>query len=221
MIISHEHPKYITTRNKMQSGMYNGAYYYSRDITRNLIPNVETNRPWVTINIPGECVDNAIVFIHANKHLERYNWLRRYRNLVLVVSSVPARRFAQQLGKVIFLPLSVDVSEVEKYKTKKTKDACYAGNRWAFKERDIRRYVSADTDFLGEMPREELLKEIAPYKTCYAIGRTAIEAKVLGCDIKVCDSRYPNPDFWEVIDNKEAARKLQAELDIIDNVERS
>ena len=50
----------------------------------------------------------------------------------------------------------------------------------------------------------------------YAVGRSAIEAKCLGCRIKPYDKRFPDPRIWKVVDNKDAAKILQRELDKID-----
>lgn len=205
--------------------MHNGAYYYSNEIVKNIIPLVKTDRPWDTLGMKGVgSYDRSIVFIHHNLNFDSvYKWLKRYKDLILVVSSWETYAAAQDAGyKVIFLPLSVDVSYVEQFKTEKTKKACYAGNKWKFKADDISKYVPDLVDFPPkDLPREELLKFIAPYKQCYAVGRCAIEAKVLGCDIKVCDSRYPDPKFWKVLDNKDAAKKLQEELDKVDRSIRS
>ena len=66
------------------------------------------------------------------------------------------------------------------------------------------------------MPREDLLPRLAVYKRCYAVGRCAIEAKILGCDILPYDRRFPDPSIWQVLDNLEAARILQEKLDEID-----
>ena len=63
------------------------------------------------------------------------------------------------------------------------------------------------------MPRERLLKKMAQYKKIYAVGRTAIEARALGCEILPYDPRFPDVDRWKVIDNLEAAKMLQEELD--------
>ena len=113
-------------------------------------------------------------------------------------------------------PTPVDVEYVKQFKTEKTKRACYAGNRWKFKDADLAKYVPDGVDFPpANLPREELLKFIAPYKECYAIGRCAIEAKILGCKIMKCDHRY-EPDDFPVLDNKDAAKILQEELDKID-----
>ena len=72
-----------------------------------------------------------------------------------------------------------------------------------------------DLDFPpADLEREELLKFIAPYKECYAIGRCALEAMVLGCKIKpFLMDRYPDPNYWKILDNKNAAKILQEELD--------
>jgi len=164
--------------------------------------------------------NHAIVFLHHNLNFDSvYRWLKRYKDLILVVSSWVTYAAAQDAGyRVIYLPLSVDIDYVKQFKTEKTKQACYAGNRWGFKRNDLKKYVPEGVDFPpNDLPRKELLKFIAPYKECYAVGRCAIEAKILGCKIKVCDSRYPDPDYWEVIDNKDAAKILQQELDKIDN----
>lgn len=209
----------------MSGGMHNGVYYYSNEIVENIIPLMKTDRPWDTLGMKGVgSYDRAIVFIHHNLNFDSvYKWLKRYKDLILVVSSWTTYAAAQDAGyKVIFLPLSVDVDYVKKFKTDKTKKACYAGNRWKFKADDISKYVPDGVDFPPkDLPREELLKFIAPYKQCYAVGRCAIEAKVLGCDIKVCDSRYPDPKFWKVLDNKDAAKILQRELDKIEYSIRS
>lgn len=197
----------------------NGAYYYAREICDNIIPLVKTNRPWDTLGMRCcRSADRAIVFIHSNVDCaERYKWLDKYSDQILVCSSKPAYEWAKSRGKAIFLPLSIDTEYVAQFKTEKTKKACYAGNIWAFKKNDLKKYVPEGVDFPErDLDREALLRFIAPYKECYAIGRCALEAKVLGCRIKVCDSRYPNTRFWKVVDNKDAAKKLQKELDRID-----
>lgn len=202
-------------------GFYNGAYYYSKEIVKNIIPNVKTKRPWDTVGMKFlHSADHAIVFLHHNLKPEvNYKWLLRYNDLVLVCSSDVTYKWTKSLPKqhAIFLPLSIDTEYVKQFKTKKTKQACYAGNKWAFKYPDLKKYVPKDVDYPPEnIPREELLKFIAPYRECYAVGRSALEAKCLGCKIKVCDHRYPDPSFWKLIDNKEAAKLLQKELDLLD-----
>lgn len=201
------------------SGAYNGAYYYSKEIVKNIIPNVQTWRPWDTLGMKHlSSLDHAIVFIHHNlNHDKVYSWLRRYKDLVYVCSVMQTLDWTSKQcnGHAIYLPLSIDTEYVSQFKTKKTKGACYAGNLWKFKEPDIAKYVPRGTDFPPKnLPREELLKFIAPYKVCYAIGRTAIEASVLGCEVRNCDSRYDGVS-WPVIDNKTAAKRLQEKLDMV------
>ena len=57
---------------------------------------------------------------------------------------------------------------------------------------------------------------MARYRNVYAIDRVAIEAKVLGCSVLPYDRRFPDPNFWEVIDSRDAAKMLQGILDDID-----
>lgn len=140
--------------------------------------------------------------------------------MVYVCSTTATLEWAskQRNGHAIYLPLSIDTEYVSQFKTEKTKDACYAGNLWKFKEPDIAKYVPEGTDFPPKnLPREELLKFIAPYKVCYAIGRTAMEASALDCEIRNCDSRYEGVR-WTVVDNRDAAEYLQEQLDILDEL---
>ena len=57
---------------------------------------------------------------------------------------------------------------------------------------------------------------MAKYKRVYAVGWTAIEAKILGAEVLPYDSRFPDPRVWKVIDNSEAAVILQQKLDKIE-----
>lgn len=223
-IIDTTDPNYIAyCKNYHQNGKgaHNGAYYYSQEIVKNIIPNVKTNRHWDTLGMRfAHAGDHSIVFLHHNLNHDRvYRWLRRFNDLVYVCSVKQTYEWAKQQsnGYAIFLPLSIDTKYVSQFKTRKTKEACYAGNKWAFKLPDLKKYIPEGVDFPPDnLPREELLKFIAPYKECYAVGRTAIEAKCLGAIIKVCDHRYPDPKIWKVIDNLEAAKILQKELDLHD-----
>ena len=71
-------------------------------------------------------------------------------------------------------------------------------------------------DFIEGIRREDFLEQMAQYETVYAVGRTAIEAKALGCKLKPYDPRFPKVSFWKVIDNKDAAKILQEKLNEID-----
>lgn len=220
-IVDTNNIQYQALRRIQSWGQYNGAYYYSQEIVKNIIPRVKTDRNWNTLGIKGVTnYDHCIVFIHHNVNHDRtYRWLDRYKDQILVCSSPVTYEWALQKGDAIYLPLSIDTEYVKQFATEKTKDACYAGNKWPFKKRDLAHYLPADIDCPPpDSPREDLLRFIAPYKRVYAIGRTALEAKVLGATIEVCDSRYPCSDFWQVLDNQDAAEILQAELNKIDMV---
>ena len=82
-IIDHDNAVY---RSKwINSGVHrwNGAFFYSKEITKYFIPNIKTDRNWVTVNI-DRAMDHSIVFIHNNLHPERYDYLKQYKDLVLV-----------------------------------------------------------------------------------------------------------------------------------------
>ena len=213
MIIDHTHALYQQKWARIGVNRFNGAYYYSREIVKNIIPAVETDRNWMTINIPGLGVDHSIVFVHNNLHPENYDWLRQFRDLIIVCGVPETVEKMAHLGKAIYLPLSVDVEDVLQYKVdEKTKDVAFAGR--SAKRAGIE--LPENVDILEGMPREYLLRYMAQYKTVYAVGRTAIEAKVLGCRLKAYDPRFPKTSLWKVLDNKQAAKKLQKMLDEID-----
>ena len=190
----------------------NGAYYYSKEICRNIMPKVKTDRHWVTIKAGERCIDHSLVFIHNNLNPQRYKFLHYYKDLVLVCGVPGTCGKVASFGKAIYLPLSVDVEEVKKHRQPKTRELAFAGRKakmtgFSFPE---------GTDFLYGMNRERLLDEMAKYKKVFAVGRTAIEAKILGCEVLPYDPRFPDPDVWKIIDNREAAAMLQTILDKID-----
>lgn len=209
MIIDHTHQEYLKMWDALKYDRYNGAWYYSQEIVRNIIPRVRTKRNWVTINIPGRCFDNSIVFIHNNLHPELYDWLKHYNNLVLVCGTVKTAERMSMIAPALYLPLSVDVEEVKQYRTAKTRDTAFAGRR----TKADKVHFPEGVDILSGLERTRILEEMAKYKRIYAVGRTAIEAKVLGCTVLPYDDRYPNPDVWQVYDNREAAEMLQKALD--------
>ena len=122
--------------------------------------------------------------------------MKKYDDVIYVVGLPDMVERASKFGKAIYLPLSVDVDYVKQFKTHKTKQTAFVGRP------DIRKRLKRDYDI--ELPE------------VYAIGRTAIEAKILGCKVLSYHPRVPDPDMWQVIDNKEAAKMLQKELDKID-----
>lgn len=216
IIASHEHPEYVRRRGGLTGpGVWNGAFYYSQEIVRNIIPNVETWRPWVTINVQGRAADHAIVFVHNNKTPEAYGWLSRYKDLILVCGVPSTCEKVSGLGTAVYLPLSIDVKEVKKHMAKKTRERAFVGRQ--VKRQGV--YLPPGTDAIENMPRERMLDEVARYKEVYAVGRCALEAKALGCKILPYDPRFPDPSRWKVIDNLDAANMLQKILDEIDGKE--
>lgn len=215
MIISVNHKAYIKKRERLAKGSrHNGAYYYAKEIGQNIIPNVETDRNWVLVNIPPYGADHAIVFVHNNLHPENYEWLKQYDDLILVCGVEETCDKVSHLGTAIYIPLSIDVDYVKQFKKpkKERNETAYAGrkgkrNGYEFPE---------DIEYLEGLDREELLKKLATKETVYAVGRTAIEAKCLGCKLKAYDERYPKVSLWKVIDNSKAAEMLQEKLNEID-----
>ena len=132
MNITHLHPAYKARRAEQGFGKFNGAYYYSRDIVKYFIPKVKTDRNWVTVRLENVPVPaHSIVFIHNNRNPNLYNYLKNTDDLVLVCSTPDTYENMKFISdKVILLPLSVDVKNVEKYKLKnKDRDMAYAGRR--------------------------------------------------------------------------------------------
>ena len=217
MIIDHNHPDYTAKWKTLGEDKYNGAYYYSKEIVKNIIPNVKTDRNWVTIRLADnkDHPDHAIVFIHNNRNPNYYEYLRNYKDVVLVCGLPSTAENVSFFGKAIYLPLSVDVKEVEKYRVKKkTKKAAYAGR--IVKLNYATSSLPKDIDILHDMPQSKLLREMAKYETIYATGRTAIQAKILGCHVESHDIRFKDASVWKVLDNLEAAKMLQKMLDEID-----
>lgn len=216
MIINHNHPLYKAKRTKQGYGKYNGAYYYSQDICKYIIPNVKTDRTWVTVRIE-ECTENldhSIVFIHNNRNPNLYQYLQKYKDVICVCSTPRTYDNMIFYGTPVLLPLSVNVDNIKRYKVKeKTKEMAFAGRRLKMTNR-----IPAEADILTDMPQTSLIREMAKYKKIYAVGRTAIQAKILGCEIGVYDSLYPDPNFWKVVDCKDAAKMLQTIIDKIDGV---
>lgn len=215
MIISHTHYRYQRISENAGVNRYNGAYYYSQEIVKNIIPNVKTDRNWITINIPGVGCNHALFFVHNNLQPEKYDWIRQYgfQDVILVCGTTETWRHYHEEGhKAIHLPLSIDVEYVKQFRMEKTKEAAFAGR----KSKTIFGSLPEGIDHLSGMKREDLLRRMASYKKIYAVGRTAIEAKALGCEVLPYDVRYPDPARWKVLDNKEAAKILQEKLQIID-----
>jgi hypothetical protein len=214
MIIDHNNLRYLKQWQYAGEHKFNGAYYYSAEIVKNIIPRVKTDRNWITVNISTPKLNHSIVFIHDNLNPRKnMEWLGQSDDLILVCGVKETMDKVKCYGKPIYLPLSVDVPYVSQFKTEKTKDTAYVGR----KEKPGTEKLPKNIDYISGIPRVELLKELAKYKKVYAVGRCAIEAMVLGCEILPFDERYPDPSVWKILDNRFAAKMLQLELDKIDN----
>ena len=212
-ILGVNHPAYKVKWRNLKEGRYNGAYYYALEIEKNIIPKIRTDRNWVLLNVRGFAFSHSIVFIHNNMYPHIYDWLKyNNKDLVLVCGIPETCEKMKHIGPTIYLPLSVDVKEVEAYRTEKTKEAAFVGRR----EKRYKMEFPEEVDFIEGLPRNELLREMAKYKRVYAVGRTAIEANVLGCEVRPYDPRFPDPSIWKVVDNSEAAAMLQERLNEID-----
>lgn len=220
MIIDHTHPLYANKHRSLKNGnQYNGAYYYSKEIVKNIIPNVKTDRNWITIRLPEMSVHpgHSIIFIHNNRNPNYYSYLKEYKDCILVCGLPQTAENLRFYGKTIYLPLSVDVKSVEKYRVKnKTKEIAYAGRKIKLEYTNNR--VPKGTEILSDMPQSKLLREMAKYKKIYASGRTAIQAKILGCEVLPHETNFPDSRIWKIVDNKEAAKILQDKLNIIDGL---
>ena len=212
-VISHNHPRYRKRLEEIGDGRYNGAFYYSQEICRFMIPTIKTDRNWITVNIPGVGTDHAIVFVHNNLHPEHYDHLAKYKDLILVCGIEETTIKVARLGTPILLPLSVDLEEVRRYAREKTKGVAFVGRGAKRNGIDLPRGI----DYIEGLPRTELLQTMAQYQAVYAVGRTAIEAKALGCEVLPYDPRYPDPGLWEVLDSRKAAEILQEKLSAIDH----
>lgn len=220
MNITHTHRDYKDKIEMNPNRRFNGAYYYSVEIMKNMKPLIKTKRPFVTINT-GKAFNHAIVFIHSNIKPEvTYAYLHKYKDLILVcglrdTQIKMAYSFPEHTS--IYLPLSVDVKEVQQYYIPfddKPFNTCYAGRLGKFVSDDP--MAMFKVKMLTNLDRTEMLKQMAKYQYVYSVGRTAIEAQVLGCKVLNYDKRFPKNIVWEVHDNREMAKVLNQILQGID-----
>lgn len=215
-MITHLHPEYIALRKEIGKGKYNGCYYYSREIVKNIIPRVKTWRDWNTVGRDFEGMhDGMIVFLHDNSTPWNYEWLRKYKDLVLICSSDYTARSVCYSGRIIMLPMNIDTKYVAQFKRRHTKGTCFVGNKWVLDNTNNDLTDIVDEYFSG-LSRRKLLQAMAPFKTVYAQDRCALEAKVLGCKLGHLDTRYSVDNVGYVLDNRDAAKILQRELDKLD-----
>lgn len=216
MIINHEHPESVKLRSKLGNDAFNGALYYSQEITKFFIPTIKTDRGWNTIRAGKVCEDHSIVFVHDIFHgVQRYEYTLPYKDIVYVVSTPWNVKEFEPYGKVIYLPLSVDTEYVKQFEREKDREICFVGRREWIRGADVIKLPDG-IDYLSNIPRELLLSKLGRFRKVYATCRCAIEAKVLGCDILPYHPAFPDPSIWEVFDSRDAAKILQEKLNEID-----
>ena len=220
-IINHNSKKYLKAWNKLSPGeQTNGAYFYSQEICENIIPYVKTDRNWVTVRVKHyQPPEHSIIFVHNNVHPEWYDCLNPNEHDYVLVCMLEETRdlLRERLNcrdKIIYLPLSVDVDYLNQFRCVKTREVAFAGRRTTRNRAGYE--FDESVDYIEDLPREEFLKKLAEYKYVYAIGRYAIEAKALGCEILPFSPRFPDPNIWQVLDNHDAVKLLQSMLDEID-----
>lgn len=198
MIIGTDHPTYRFGRLRKHHGLYNGAYFYAKEIEDIILPKINHSR--VTIVTAGSVIfsshqipDRAIIVCHHN--INTVGTYGRYLNrgmLWITSKKSTMKKLKDANEKAVYIPLSIDTKYVKKFRQKKTKDIAFVGNKWGFKRHYLNN-LPDNIDQLYNLPREELLTEMAKYKTIIAEGRCNIEAQVLGCKVKL-------PDYGNGID---------------------
>ena len=200
-------PKFIAWRNSRASGKENGAYYYSKEIEENILPEIKADVLIVTagaaLYTAMELPDGCVVVCHDNRStMQSYGQLFG-KKIIWVCSKQSTVETLEGYGeRAVYIPLSIDTQYVKKFKRKKTKDTAYVGNAWAFK-RDYLNSLPANIDQLSDMSRESLLKEMAKYKNVIAEGRCLMEAQVLGAKTEVPKYDGHESVYVEALDNRD------------------
>lgn len=212
-------PKFTQWRDKQTYGKENGAYYYSKEIEENILPELKLNMFFITagaaIYTPQEIPDGAIVICHDNRSTKQSYGKLFGKGMIWVCSKHSTVETLEGYGeRAVYVPLSIDTEYIKKFKRKKTKDTAYVGNAWAFK-REYLNSLPIDIEQLSGMPREKLLKEMAKYKHVIAEGRVLQEAQILGCKTEVPKYDRHESVYVEALDNREAVKYWRKALEPI------
>jgi hypothetical protein len=214
IIQDHTTKDYLLAQSRLRMGKHNGAFYYSKEIVDNFIPNIKTTYNWQTINhqvAPEHC----IVFVHSNNALERYDYLLRYKDIILVCSTTHSMEQLKKKGhnKVILVPLSIDIEYLNKFKKEDKSGTIACGNIWAFTPEMKEYFKNNNIQHYHDLQRDDLLTLMGKAKTIYAIGRTCMEAIYLGAEVIQPDKEYPVEKYDTYYTQTDAINILQAELD--------
>jgi hypothetical protein len=210
-VIGTEADRYLRWVGRSRGGSYNGAYYYAVEIEDIILPALDLGRGTIitagaNLQMPRRVHEGTVVVCHNNQDPEVQYKLLLGKD-ILWICSKPST--VDKLAKVgensVYIPLSIDTRYVEKFKTKKTKDTAFVGNRWSFKY-DYLHSLPPEIDQLSNLPRETLLAEMAKYRKVIAEGRCLMEAQVLGCEVEIPDYKDPSIGaiFREVFDTIDA-----------------
>lgn len=111
MIIDHNHAFFRRKWGLVKDIESSEVYVRSQEITEKIIPQIKTNRSWVTVNVPGACVDHAIVFIFGDT--EQYTWLKKFKDLVLICEDPETCKKVKSLGKAVYVAAESTIEFVE------------------------------------------------------------------------------------------------------------
>lgn len=212
-------PKFTEWRSGRKSGKENGAYYYSKEIEDNILPEIKADVLVVTagaalytaIDLPDGC----IVVCHDNRSTKQSYGRLFGKGIVWVCSKHSTVETLEGYGeRAVYIPLSIDTQYVKQFKRKKTKDTAYVGNAWDFK-RAYLNSLPANIEQLSDMPRVKLLKEMAKYKNVIAEGRTLQEAQILGCNTEVPKYDGHESVYVEALDNRETIPEWRKLLEAV------
>lgn len=216
IIQDHNTEEYKQRYDSITTGKHNGAYYYSKEIIENFIPNIITDYNWQTI-YHNKAPEHCIVFVHSNNNLALYNYLLQYDDVILVCSTKHSQEQLLLKGhkQVIYVPLSIDVEYLSKFKSETKRGTIACGNVWAFTAVTKTYFIQNKIPHYHDLERDELLTKMGNTKTVYAIGRCAMEAIYLGANVIQPDKEYPVEKYDTYYTQTDAIRIMQEQLDIL------
>ena len=231
IIYGTQSPVYKAYRSGSLRGKNNGAYFYPLEIENDILADFKHLDLLVITAAalrynPRHIPNGSIVICHDyTRPLITYAKFLNKDILWICSSEKAVKQFTDKNERAVFIPLSIDVDYVKKFKTTKTKDNAFVGNVWSYKQE----YVNGleDVDIITELPRDELLKQMAQYKHVIAEGRCQMEALALGCKVSTPKFKsktsilYKKPiDTKDVYDDwklaLEAEAKRQSDICIIE-----
>lgn len=200
-VVGTDSVKYKSWRSMRSGGINNGAYWYAKEIEDIILPALDMNLYVITagstLHKANEVPNDALVICHSNDK-PRNSYMHLFHKNILWVCSKPSTVLIMQSygEKAVYVPLSIDTEYVKQFKTKKTREIAFVGNAWGYKS-DYLASLPKDVHQLTNLPRDQLLTEMAKYKTVIADGRCNIEAQVLGCKVQL-----PKYDKFETIERE-------------------